>query len=276
MSISLKRLYQKVRFSIFPKHRGADRRGKPNGLTGDYAQWRDAVEASSGYDSNLILEKTRHAALKVKYSKAIFERDSVLFDEIHYSWPILSGLMWISGRDGELNVLDFGGSLGSAYYQNRAFLETLPQVSWSIVEQAEFVAVGQAEFADETLRFYKTIADCLVENRPNLILLGGVLQYLEHPFAILDELLNLPCDVILLDRTPFWDGERDWLAVQNVPPVVYDASYPSWIFAKTRFYDHLAQRGWDVMTSFENEDMMPAPIKFKYEGLFAVRSGSLS
>jgi hypothetical protein len=35
-------------------------------LSGDYNSWESAVAASTGYDSELILEKTKSALLKVK------------------------------------------------------------------------------------------------------------------------------------------------------------------------------------------------------------------
>ena len=83
------------------------------GLSGDYHSWDEALASSAGYDSEIILEKTRAALLKVKNGEAAYERDSVLFDEIEYAWPLLAGLMWVAARcQGTLNVLDFGGSLG--------------------------------------------------------------------------------------------------------------------------------------------------------------------
>ena len=83
------------------------------GWKGNYKTWQAALDNSSGYDSDLILQKVKDATLKVKKGEAVYERDSVLFDEIEYSWPLLSGLMLAAAkRNGELNVLDFGGSLG--------------------------------------------------------------------------------------------------------------------------------------------------------------------
>ncbi len=57
------------------------------GLSGDYRSWDEAMTASTGYDSGIILEKTKAALLKVKNGEAAYERDSVLFDEIQYAWP---------------------------------------------------------------------------------------------------------------------------------------------------------------------------------------------
>ena len=100
---------------------------------GPFATWDEAVGMSSGYDSQQILDKVLAATLKVKYGVAPYERDSVLFDEVQYSWPVTAGLMWVAARNGgRLSVLDFGGSLGSSYFQNREFLEGIPDLRWSV------------------------------------------------------------------------------------------------------------------------------------------------
>lgn len=114
------------------------------GWHGNYSDWKTASEKCSGYDSAIILEKVKESTLKVKEGIAPYERDSVIFSEIQYSYPLLSGLVWIAGENkGKLNVLDFGGSLGSSYYQNKLFLDTLTEVKWCIVEQPGFVETGK-------------------------------------------------------------------------------------------------------------------------------------
>ena len=61
------------------------------GLSGDYRSWGEAMAASTGYDTEIILEKTKTALLKVKNGEAAYERDSVAFDEIQYAWPPATG-----------------------------------------------------------------------------------------------------------------------------------------------------------------------------------------
>jgi putative methyltransferase (TIGR04325 family) len=229
-------------------------------LTGDYLSWEPAMADSAGYNAEIILEKTKSALLKVKNGEAVYERDSVVFDEIQYSWSLLSGLMWAAAcSDGRLNVLDFGGSLGSTYFQNRVFLAGLREVRWNIVEQERQVEVGQKWFEDDQLKFYTNIASCLAATKPQVILLGSVLQYLPDPYEILDQLLNLPCEFLVIDRTPFWNGSNDRLCVQNVPAEIYPASYPSWIFSTERFYSHLNVK-WEIIAKFDNSDQLPGPV----------------
>ncbi len=246
------------------------------GLSGDYSSWDEAVAATTGYDSDTILERTRVALWKVKNGEAVYERDSVTFDEIQYSWPLLAGLMWQAARSGgRLNVLDFGGSLGSSYFQNRAFLSMLPEVRWNVVEQARHVEAGKAWFADDRLHFYAAVADCLADTQPNVVLLSSVLQYLEHPYAVLDQMQTLPCDLIVIDRTPFWDGSTDRLCVQSVPPSIYPASYPSWILSRQRFRSCL-RRDWKIVATFDNPDKLAAPVDLAYQGVIIARDNPVS
>lgn len=240
-------------------------------LSGDFRSWDEAVSASTGYDSEIILEKTKAALLKVKNGEAVFERDSVLFDTIQYSWPVLSGLLLsAASADGKLNVLDFGGSLGSSYFQNRHFLSSISTVRWNVIEQPNHVEVGKTYFENDHLKFYTSIADCIAETQPNVVLLSSVLQYLEHPYSILCQLQGLSCHFIIIDRTPFWNGPKDRLCVQTVPPSIYPASYPSWIFSKQQFFSNLCD-DWHVLSTLDNPDKLAGPIKFAYQGVIVVR-----
>lgn len=263
-------------FTSFAQANGLPAAGKLDGLSGDYSAWSEALAVSTGYDNQHILDKTRTALLKVKNGEAAYERDSVLFDQIDYSWPVLAGLMWAASHcGGKLNVLDFGGSLGSTYYQHRAFFSMLSEVRWNIVEQPAYIETGNQWFADEHLYFYASIAECMADTEPGVVLLSSVLQYLEHPYTILNQLFELPCRHLIIDRTPFWMGPHDRLCVQTVPPDIYPASYPSWIFSKRRFDAHVPT-GWQVIAEYTNTDRLRAPVQLSYQGAIIARSTNIS
>ena len=216
---------------------------------GEFATWEEACVHCSGYDAEDILAKVLEATLKVKRGEATFERDSVLFDEIEYTWPVLAGLMWVAARNGGcLNVLDFAGALGSGYFQNRQFLQALPDVRWNVVEQKHYVDAGRTNIQDEGLRFYKTIEDCLLENKPNVILLSSVLQYLRSPIDIIEQLPRVGASTLIIDRTPFSRYCKDRLLVQHVPASIYSASYPMWVFSEAEFVKKL-HANWNSVTS---------------------------
>lgn len=232
---------------------------------GDYATWAEASSHSSGYDAVNILAKVLDATLKVKHGDALFERDSVLFNEIEYVWPVLSGLMWTAAHsNGHLNVLDFGGALGSSYFQNRKFLQSLPELHWSVVEQTHYVKAGKGHIQDEHLRFYETIEDCLIENQPNVILLSSVLQYLESPIDILKKISLLDAACLIIDRTPISTHSKDKILVQQVPPSIYKGSYPMWVFSRDKFMSML-DSDWLLVESYlSDEAFVQATDKFEF------------
>ncbi len=225
-----------------------------SGWQGNFKTWEEAKSKTTGYDSALILDKVRDSMYKVKEGLAVYERDSVLFDTIHYSWPLLTGLMMAAANDGgRLNVLDFGGSLGSTYYQNKKFLAHIHGVVWSIVEQDHFVDIGKKSFEDNILKFYPTITDCMKDQLPNVIVLSGVLQYLENPHSFIDSLINeTQANFILIDRTPFSLKER--IVVQVVPASIYKASYPCHIFNLEKFKNQFLEKGYTFIEEFDAVD----------------------
>lgn len=235
-----------------------------HGYFGNYPNWEAAKRASSGYDAEHILDKVKEALLKVKRGVAAYERDSVLFDRIEYSWPILTGLLWVASQnENRLNVLDFGGSLGSSYFQNRKFLSHLKEFHWNVVEQPHFVRCGQETFQDETLRFYANIDACLIDNSPNVLLLSSVLSYLEDVDRMLAEMLDSNFQYIIIDKTHFVTEGDDRITVQRVPSWIYEASYPCRFFNEKKLLDLFAASGYELVAAFANPDRANIPSTFK-------------
>jgi putative methyltransferase (TIGR04325 family) len=200
---------------------------------GNYSNWEDAKKQSTGYNSEVILEKCKNALMKVKNGEAIYERDSVLFNTIQYSWGLIAGLQRAAlKKNGTLTVLDFGGSLGSSYFQNKEFLSSIPVLQWSIVEQPHFVECGKKYFQDESLKFYYTLEECMEAQQPDVLVLSSVLPYLERPYEWIEKFISLDIPNIIIDRTPFIEGLEDVLTVQTVPEEIYSASYPAWFFGE--------------------------------------------
>jgi len=219
---------------------------------GDYNSWDGALEDSCGYNDKVIMCKVRDALLKVKKGEAVYERDSFLFYEVQYEWPLLSGLCRIASENSNcLRILDYGGSLGSTYFQNNKFLLGLDSLKWCIVEQPHFVECGKEFFQNEELEFYNDIDTCVSGGVPNVALLSSVLAYLEHPFSILDSLMKYQIEWIIVNRTFILsDQEEDRLTVQKVPSYIYKASYPCWFFGKKEFLKYFEER-YKLITEFD-------------------------
>lgn len=228
-----------------------------------YESFEEARLYSKGYDSCEALEKTKRSMLKVKEGRAIYERDSVLFDKVQYSWPLLACIMWIASQNNNsLNLIDFGGALGTTYYQNRKFLNTLEKLQWNVIEQENYVSCGKKFFETEFLKFYNNIADCISDNNPNLIILSGVLQYLTDPYSFLQDLFNKDLEFIIIDRTSFSSLPESYVGIQKVNPVIYDASYPIWFFNYEEFTTFFSNK-YILIEEFDSFDKLEYPSFFK-------------
>ncbi len=223
------------------------------GWSGRYDSWTQAQANSGGYDAQPIVEKVREATLKVRDGKVAYERDSVTFDRIEYSWPLLAALLWVAARhQGVLKVLDFGGSLGSTFFQNRKFLSGLSAVSWNVVEQSQFVDIGKKDLQDQSLHFYHSVEEVIAGHSPDVYLFCCVLQYLENPHDQLNRLLAHRPECIVVDNMPFHPGSGDRLTVQRVPPAIYEASYPCWFLDREKFLTHFEQN-YILVESYASE-----------------------
>ncbi|MDR0605805.1 MAG: methyltransferase, TIGR04325 family [Bacteroidales bacterium] len=239
------------------------------GWSGNYKSWQEAEKKSKGYNAPNILECVKTATLKVKNGEAIYERDSVLFDKIEYSWELLTALLWVAAqKNGELNIIDFGGSLGSTYYQNKQFLDRLKKVRWNVVEQSDFAEVGKETFQNEVLHFYDTIKNCYkATSEIDVILFSGVLQYLEYPYDTLKEAIEKNVKYIIIDRTGFTlkkDRQNgDKITIQKVPQHIYKASYPCRFFNESRFVKFFNDNGYKLIVDFNALDKINYPSKYK-------------
>jgi putative methyltransferase (TIGR04325 family) len=224
---------------------------------GDYPDWAAARLASGGYDDGAILARVLSATLEVKAGRAAFERDGVLFSAPEPDLPLMKMLgPIVADAKGCLRVLDFGGSLGSCYWRHRALLPAGEHLRWDVVEQPAFVEAGSRHLADTPLCFFPDVGAACKAGSHDLLLASGVLQYLEQPFAALEEWSRSGIPLVLLNNLPLIEGERDRLRVQHVPPAIYPATYPVWFFARPAFRRRV-QAHFEIVAEFASEAQWP-------------------
>lgn len=238
--------------------------------TGDYPTWAAANRRARGYADAAILARVVEATRQVRDGTAAYERDGLIFTEPTVSRDLVASLRTATPADGRLSVLDFGGALGSIYWQLRSWLDALPDVRWLVVEQPHFVAAGRREFTSKRLLFYDSVDACLAQERPGVLLLGGVLPYLPEPHAQLANLAGRGFDHVLIDRTGIVDRAADRLTVQHLPRRVYRASYPCWFFNRARLLEHF-RPAYDLLCEYRNED--GAGSGFVFQGYHLRRRG---
>lgn len=220
--------------------------------TGNFKTWQDAVNKSTGWDKAAIFEKVRTSAKLVKDGKAAYERDSVIFDKIQYAWPLLACLEHIALADNHLSLIDFGGSLGTTYFQNKHFLQPITSLQWYVVEQPHYVECGMQEFEDQHLKFEYSIEDVIKNNRINCLLTSGAMQYFEHSVEWFQKFQNYHFEYILFDRISFIEGDER-ISVQTVPEHIYPASLPCWFFNEAAFINSFISK-YDLIADFDSAD----------------------
>lgn len=238
-------------------------------FSGNYDSWETASRHATGYDAPEILERVKQAVSRVKSGAAVYERDSVLFDHVEHSYPVLAGLLRAASENGgRLSVLDFGGSLGSSYFQCRDFLSVINDLRWGIVEQEGFVSCGRENFETAQLQFFYTIGEFLQRMSPDVVLLSGVLQFLESPGTVVEQLLETAAPYVIVDRTTFSEADTDMITVQHVPPSIYPASYPCRIMSRPRFLELFRGR-YEVIAEFDSNDTGGSVngVDFKFSGM---------
>lgn len=213
-----------------------------SGWFGNYSSWQEVEKQCGGYDDNLVFEKVKQATLKVKNGEAAFERDSVTFDKLEFDEKLVNFFRSvISEKNNTLNVLDFGGSLGSTYFQYRQLFDEAVALKWNVIEQRHFVEFGKKEIKNNELDFFYSIPECLLENKADVLILSSVLSYIKEPYALLIELMSLSITYIVIDRNLFFKDE-DRLTKQIVPSSIYKASYPCWILSENKVLQLLGEK----------------------------------
>lgn len=231
--------------------------------------WEAAAALCHGYDSDEIFNRVTEATQAVFDGKALYERDSVLFQEIEYSWPLLSSLMTVRAAKGKLHVVDFGGALGSSYFQNKRFLDEISNVHWTVVEQKQFVDIGTKRFQGNILRFAETLASASSLEPIDVVLFGSSLCYLPSPMEILSNTEELRIPYLIFDRTPFITGPKNLYSAQFVREPIYTASYPCQLFSEALFSERLDPT-WRKIEAWTS-DIQPSQKFTSKGGFYALR-----
>jgi putative methyltransferase (TIGR04325 family) len=201
---------------------------------GEFKTWEEAASLTQGYDADQILEKVLANTIKVRDGKAAFERDGVLFYERDDRFPMLAAVMRCATENGgNLRVLDFGGGLGSAYFEHLHWFKALPSVKWCVVEQKNFVDAGNKNLADGKLSFEYSIDEAFAKEKYDIVIFSGVLQYVKDFSLFVKQVTEHKPQFILIDRTPTIEGKNDIICAQkNGACGLPKSSYPARLFCK--------------------------------------------
>jgi putative methyltransferase (TIGR04325 family) len=219
-------------------------------LEGPFASWAEAAERATGWHNPILTELALAAALKVKDGTAAFERDSRPHNRIIYSPTILTALLLAAARHRRLNVVDFGGALGSNYYQHLKLIRALPDlpVSWNVVERPALAKLGVEQFQNSELRFHDDLAALRLDQA--VLMFTGSLQYVAGAFGLLENAVR-DFDIIALDRLYVSPAADHAPYVQHLDPRRFGAvTLPMWCFAKAALIAWFEARSFVLVEQF--------------------------
>jgi len=196
---------------------------------GPIDNWKVALENSKGYDNNIILKNVLKNTLIAKNNLFFFERDGYLLRKnsiSHNQLHLIMNIVNIKNRG--LNIVDFGGSLASNYFKTRDIIDQKHKNKWHVIEQKNFVDLGNKILKSKNLNFYNSINN-IKNKKIDLIIFSGSLQYLENPTEVFEEVLKFNPEFILIERLPIMNKQsKNEIYIQKKGKY----SYPVWHFTK--------------------------------------------
>ena len=197
--------------------------------SGDYASWEEAMKDCTGYADEEILRKVIDASNKVMAGEACYERDSCLFYEPKFTYPLCAAILRcaIQNMDKGVRILDIGGSLGSTYFQNKEYLSNIKNLEYVIAEQNNYADYGHENMENRELKFVRSEDSWEEYGRFDIILMAGSLQYISNYHEIIARIKKAKPQYIILDKIIISNRKR---ICRVIPEGIYKSSYPEIIF----------------------------------------------
>lgn len=221
---------------------------------GDYSSWSEAESAADGYGSDAIIEKVFASTNAVLRGEAVYERDSWLFYREEYNWAFICALSRIRLFGcRQLHLVDFGGALGSSYWQNKKQFDMFSEVDWHVVEQKSFLDASAKLKYTAPLTFEESIGESFSKYPINVVLFSSVLQYIKNFQDILNDTFSHSPEFIIIDRTPlFTEGTVPQILVESVPETIYPATYACEFRLKDEFLQIFLQSGYELIMQWDS------------------------
>jgi putative methyltransferase (TIGR04325 family) len=204
---------------------------KRKSIYGDFSTWNEAEKAGGKYAPNMEVLVERYKLYRANKPRVYNKYPT---NEI-WAWCTLSGLQ-LAARENDncLKVLDFGGSLGSTYFQLRDYLSSIATLKWCVVEQEPCANAGKLHFEDDKLKFFDSLDVATEKTNFNVLLLGGVLQYLSSPYDTLSLLLKSDFEFVFLDRTPLFPSFDEKIMLQETATILGGSLHPIRILSEEK------------------------------------------
>jgi len=203
------------------------------------------------------------------------ESRNMVNDELYSHNTVMSFayvLARLAHQKTQFSILDWGGGLGYYYVFAR---QLMPQLclDYHCRDLDVLCQIGSTTLPDIT--FHSNDATCL--HRPyNLVLVSGVLQYIEDWKATITTLASGSSPYLFVTRVPIVATSRSFVVIQRPYQHGYKTDFVHWVWNRADFLAHLASLGVKPVREFFLHEMPPfhgAPEQCKYYGfLFQLES----
>lgn len=153
--------------------------------------------------------------------------------------------------------IDFGGGGGSTYFDNKSLLSLMGKYSWNVCELPEIVAHCK-KYEDGIISFHSDLNEIsnkyTVEGNIKILLLSGVLMYLEDGFTFLQQLVDrIKPDAIIFDRTAISNNNQIQFFSQYVPKKLGGRKANLYIsYPKNNFLDFFQKNNFSIFNEFRS------------------------
>lgn len=197
------------------------------------------------YNNNFVLNNFLSKREDIKNLK-IFEKDGFYFNKPNINPVIFFALSQIHKK--EIKVLDFGGGVGSIFFNNKSFFKE--KVSWSIFEKREICELLKNSNFD--INFFHDI-EFIIKKDFDMVIFSSSLQYIENYSKILSSIIdNINPNIFMILKTPFTNRFDDMTVIQQNKHL--NSNYSSHLFSLAKFKNYFKNFGYNcIYSNISNE-----------------------
>jgi putative methyltransferase (TIGR04325 family) len=213
--------------------------------------WNTALAKSIGYESSSVVGPVIEAARQLRND---CQEAALATSRYH---QVASGMLCCIAqydlkKNQPIRVLDFGGGSADYFFQFEKFV---PHISfeWTVLETPALAEAMQRDLGHDhaNLRWVDSFEK--TSESYDVVLCSSVLQYVEKPFEVLDQLVK-KSQFLILNRLPLVDTAEHFVAVQRIVTKRKRGSYPAHFFSESKFMQDLSQYGLIPMRWMVPED----------------------
>ena len=215
--------------------------------------WSDAVEHSSGYQSKKTID-----SLISSDPIDLANISSHCFIGNRLQQIASAFLEGVASSKNTIRVIDVGGGLGQYFFLLEKLAPSI-QFEWVILETTAVCELAKSVApTKKNIRWISSLDDAQVTF--DIALLSSVIQYVEKPFDLLDDLMKV-AKFLILNRLPLTSSRNQKICIQRPGFFESKGSYPVHLLSEDKVIAYFEARGKILSRWLVPQDI--AVVRFK-------------